>query len=116
MSFSSQRAVCYFINQFNNWLLIVGIKTPAVFKQQRFDNSESEEIAPIVYKHQQFDKHDNEEKQSLDEDKGDGDEDRYVLLSSTAFLLLLQKKSNHLSDLGEKIRSLTHLVCISKNY
>lgn len=58
MSFSSQRAVHYFIDQFNVCLLIVFIKMPEMHKRQRFDNSKSEET--IVKKCQRFNKHDNE--------------------------------------------------------
>ena len=50
MSFSNQRTVYYLIDQFSNWLLIVGIKTQAVLKHQRFDNSDDEKTAPVVYK------------------------------------------------------------------
>ena len=61
MSFSSQRAVFYLIDQFNNWLLIVCIKTPVLLKHQQFYDSESKKTAPIVYKHQRFDEGDDEE-------------------------------------------------------
>ena len=33
MSFSSQKAVYYIIDEFNNWLLIVGTKMPVVLKR-----------------------------------------------------------------------------------
>ena len=88
---------------------------PALFKHQRFNNSESEKTAPIVYKHQRFDECDNEKGQSLDKDKNDGDGDRYIFLSPTAFSPPSQKESNRPSDLDEETRSLTHLVYIPKN-
>ena len=50
MSFSSQKAVYYLINQFNNWLLIVDIKILAVLKRQQFDDSQSEKTILIIYK------------------------------------------------------------------
>ena len=72
-------------------------------------------MAPIVYKYQRFDKYDNEERQSLDDNEGDGDGDKYVPLSPIVFLLPSQKESNRPSDLGEKTRSLTYLIYIPKN-
>lgn len=59
-------------------MLIVCIKTPAIFKYQRFDNSDSGETTIIVYNCQQFDERDIEEKQSLDKYYSNGNYDRYI--------------------------------------
>lgn len=59
MSFIGQKAIHYFIDQFNNWLLIVYIKTSLVLKRLLFDNSEIKEMALVVFKYQRFDKYDN---------------------------------------------------------
>ena len=64
MSFSSQRAIYYLIDQLDICLLIVFIKTPAMCKCWEFDNSKSKETEPK--KHQQFDKCNNQERQGLD--------------------------------------------------
>ena len=88
------------------------IKTPELLKRQQFNDGESEKTAPIVYKCQRFDEHNNKKGQSLNEDKNDGDRDKYILLPPTAFLLLSQKKLNRPSDLSEGIKSLTYLICI----
>ncbi len=50
MNFSNKRAVRYFIDQFQYCLLIGYIKTTAVLKSQRFEDSESEETEPKVSK------------------------------------------------------------------
>ena len=113
MSFSSQRAIYYVIDQFNVYLLIVYIKVPAVHKRQRFDDSESKTIAPR--KRQQFNKYDNEEGQALDENESEFEGDKYVFFPPLAFLLLPQKESNRPSNSGKRTKRLTHLVCISKN-
>ena len=91
------------------------IKTLAIFKHQQFDDSKSEKMAPIGYKDYWLDKRDDEERQKLDKNEDDGDRNRYVPLSLMALLLSPQKKSNRLSNLGKKTKSLTHLVCIPKN-
>ena len=58
---------------------------------------------------------DNEKGQSLDEyeDVDDGDDIGYVPLLFVA-VLPLRKELNHLTDMGERTRSLNHLVCILK--
>lgn len=58
----------------------------------------------------------DEEEESLDEFKGkDEREDiRYVSLLFITSCLLSQKESNYLIDMGKGIRSLNHLVYISK--
>ena len=48
MSFSSQKTLCYLIDQFNNWLLIVYIKILIVLKCQQFDNNKSEKTVLIA--------------------------------------------------------------------
>ncbi len=110
MSFSSQRIVCYLIDQFNNWLLILYIKTSIMFKRQLFDNSNNEKRTLRVYKCPQIKKGDNE-KQDLD--KYEGEVNRYI-----PFLPVPppppQQKSNRLSNLDDRTRSLTHLICIPK--
>ena len=107
MSFASERAVYYFVDQFQYCWLIGCIKTPVMLKRQRFKDNESDTIEPRVSKRPRVDEYDNEEVQGLDEYQSKGG--RYVLL-----LPCPQKESNHLTDLGEVIRSLNHLVCISK--
>ncbi len=111
MSFFSQRTICYLIDQFNYWLLIVYIKTPSTLKRQLFDNSDSEERAPRVYKRPWIDESDDEE-QDLDEYEGEFNE--YVPLPPAPPPPPPQKESNRPSDLDKGIRSLTHLVCIPK--
>ncbi len=59
MSFSSLRTVCYLINQFNYWLLIVCIKTSARLKHMVFDDSDNEESLSRVYKRSQIDESDD---------------------------------------------------------
>ncbi len=111
MSFSSQRTVCYLIDQFNYCLLIVCIKTSAELKRQLFDDSDSEKRAPRVYKRLRIDESDDEE-QDLDEYEGEVDE--YVPLPPVFLPPPPQKESNRSSDLDERTKSLTHLVCIPK--
>ena len=114
MSFSSQRDVRYLVDQFHYWLLIRCMKTPALLKRQRFEESGSDETEPKRLKRQRLDERDDEEGNSLDEDEGEIEGARYVLFPFVLLLLLPQKVSNCPSDLGEKIRSLNHLVCIPK--
>ncbi len=116
MSFSSQRAVRYLVDQFQYSLLIRCIKTAAVLKRQRFKDSESEERKPRVSKCQRLGVHDDEEGQSLDKYEGEdeGEDVGYVLLSFVAPPPPPQKESNRLTDMGKGTRSLNHLVCIPK--
>ncbi len=111
MSFSSQRTVCYLIDQFNYWLLIVYIKTSVGLKRQLFDDSDSEERAPRVYKRLRIDVSDDEEQ---DLDKYEGEVDGYVPLPTAPPPPPPHKESNRLLDLDEGTRSLIHLVCIPK--
>ena len=82
MCFSSQKAICCLVDQFEYCLLIGYIKTPAVLKRQRFEDSENKETKPRVSKFQYVDVDDNKEGQSLDEyeDKDEREELGYVPL------------------------------------
>ena len=88
MNFSSQRAIYHLINYFNNWLLFIYIKIPAILKRQQFNNNEIEKTALIAYKYYRFDERDNKEGQNFDEDESDGNGDRYVSFSLNALLFL----------------------------
>ena len=87
MSFSSQRDVHYFIDQFHYWLLIRCIKTPVTLKHQQFEESGSDETEPRESKRQHLDERDNEKrnglndkkKNSLKEDEGEIEGGRYIL-------------------------------------
>ncbi len=113
MSFSSQRAVHYLVDQFQYCLLIRCIKTVTVLKRQQFQYSKSEETEPRVSKRQRVGVHNNEEGLSLDEYEDEKEDIRYVSLPFVTFLPP-RKESNRPTDMGEEIRSLNHLVCISK--
>ncbi len=113
MSFSSQRALRYLVDQFQYCLLIGCIKTAAVLKCQRFEDSKSKEIEPRVSKRQHVGVHDNEERLSLDEYEGEGEDVRYVPLPFVA-PPSPRKESNRPIDIGKGTRSLNHLVCIPK--
>ena len=114
MSFSSQRDVHYFVDQFHYWLLIRCIKTPALLKRQQFEESGSDETESKGSKCQHLDERDNKERNSLDKDEGEIEGARYVPPPFIPLLPLPQKVSNRLSDLGEGTRSLNHLVYIPK--
>lgn len=107
MSFPSKRAARCLDNQFQYCLLTRCIKTPAVFKCQQFEDTDSDVTEPSALKRLRMDEHDNEEGQSSD--KYQDKSGRYVRL-----LPRPRKESNRLTDLGEGIRSLNHLVCIPK--
>ena len=113
MSFSNQRDVRYLVDQFYYWLLIRCIKTSAMLKRQRFEDSRSDKMEPKGSKRQRLDKRDNKERNGLDGDEGKIMDVRYI---PPLFIPLLfpRKVSNRRSDLGKGIRSLNHLVCISK--
>ena len=115
MSFSSQKAVSYFIDLFQYCLLIGCIKTAVMFKHQQFKDSESEEKKPKVSKHQCMSVDNNKKGQSLDEYEGEDKEEDvgYVLLPYIA-PPLPQKESNRSTDMGKGTRSLNHLVYIPK--
>ena len=90
------------------------MKTPELLKRQRFKESGSDETEPKESKRQRLYECDNEESNSLDKDEGEIEFARYVSLPFIPLPPLLQKVSNRLSDLGEKTRSLYHLLCIPK--
>ncbi len=114
MSFSSQKAVHYFVNQFH-CLLIKYIKMAAMLKRQQFEDSKSEETEPRVSKCQHVGIHDDEEEQSLDKYEGEKEDVRYVPLPFIA-PPPPQKESNRPTDMGERTRSLNHLIYIPLNY
>ena len=116
MSISSQRDVRYLVDQFHYWLLIRCMKTPALLKRQRFEESGSDETEPKGSKRQRLDERDNEEGNSLDEDEGEIEGARYVPPPLVLLPPLPRKVSNRPSDLSEGTRSLNHLVCIPKIY
>lgn len=63
MSFASERAVRCLGDQFQYCWLTGCIKTPAVLKRQRFEDSESDATEPRASKRPRVDEHDNEEGQ-----------------------------------------------------
>ena len=65
-------------------------------------------------KRQRLDERDNEEGNSLDEDESEIKGARYIPLSFVPLPPLPQTVLNRPSDLGERIKSLNHLVCIPK--
>ncbi len=113
MSFSSQIAVRYLVDQIQYCLLIGCIKMAALLKRQQFEDSKSEETEPRVSKRQRMSVHDDEEGLSLDEYEGEGEDVGYVPLPFVA-PPSPRKESNRPIDMGEGIRSLNHLVCIPK--
>lgn len=80
MSFSDKKAVYYLVNQFHYCLLVRYIKTLAVLKHQRFEDSESNKMELSISKRQQFDMPDNKEGQGLDNYKSKDESKRYILL------------------------------------
>ncbi len=76
MSFYSQKAIYYFVDQFQYYLLIGYIKTAVVLKHQQFKDNESEEMGLRVSKRQCAGIYDNEKGQNLDkyEGKGEGED------------------------------------------
>ena len=50
MSFSSKKAIYYFINQFHYYLLIKYIKMPTMLKRQQFKDSKSDKIESSISK------------------------------------------------------------------
>ena len=90
------------------------MKTPALLKQQQFEESRNDKTEAKGSKRQCLDEYDDEEGNSLDEDESEIEVARYVLPPFIPLLPLPQKVSNRPSDLGEGTRSLNHLVCIPK--
>lgn len=78
-----------------------------MFKYQQFEDRKSDAIKPKALKRPYVDKYDNKERQGLD--KYQNSSGRYIPLSSC-----LQKELNRLTDLSKRIKSLNHLICISK--
>ena len=70
-------------------------------------------MEPRGLKRQRLDSYDNEEDEGLDKFEGESEKEGigYILL---LFVALLQKESNHLTDMGKGIRSLNHLIYIPK--
>ena len=114
MSFSRQKDVRYLVNQFHYWLLIGCMNTPAMLKRQRFKDSESDKTEPKRLKRECLDERDNKKGNSLDKDKGEMEDARYVPSPFILLLPLPQKVSNRLSDLDKGIKSQNYLVCIPK--
>ena len=67
MSFSIERTVYCFGNQFQYCLLIGCIKMLAFFKRPQFKDSESDMTEPKISKHPHIDVCDNEEGQDSEE-------------------------------------------------
>ena len=122
MSFSSQRNICYLVNQFYGWLLIRCIKTLAMLKRWRFGDSGSDETKTRGSKYQHLDKRDAKKENGLDNKKGNGldkdegeiEDGRYVPPPFVSLPPFLQKVSNRPSDLGKGTKSLKYIVYIPK--
>lgn len=84
-----------------------------ILKRQQFENSRSNEMESRGSNRQRLNECDNEERNGLNKDKGEIKYVRYVL-PPFILLLLPQKVSNRSSNLHEGIKSLNHLVYISK--
>ncbi len=89
------------------------MKTPAMLKRQRFEDSGSNEMEPRGFKRQRLDAHDNNEGEGLDEfeGEGEGEDIGYVPLP---FITPPRNGSNRPTDMGEGTRRLNHLVYIPK--
>ena len=126
MSFSSQKDVCYHINQFYYYLLNRYMKTSVMLKHQECKNSKSNKIESKVSKRQHLDKRnnkegnslDNEEENSLNEDKDEIENSRYILLP---FILLFFITTFFLIDLVINvliiniIKSINYSIKLVKN-
>lgn len=91
MNFFCQKVVCFLINYFRNWLLIVIYKSTTKRR----------------YKHQQIDKSEKKKNDEFDEYESN---DRYISLPP----LFPQTEANRHSYLNEEPRSLTYLISIIK--
>lgn len=111
MSLSNKKAIGYLINQFHYYLLIEFIKMLGMLKCQQFKDNASDKMESSISKYHM---HDNEEEQSLDKYESEDKGKRYILFSFITPLSTLQRESNRLTNLGEGIKSLNHLVCILK--
>lgn len=78
MSFSSKRAVYYFVNQLLYYLLIEYIKISAMLKRRQFKDSESGKTESSISKCQRLDINDNKKRQGLNKYKGKHKCKRYV--------------------------------------
>ncbi len=94
-------------------MLIGCIKTPAVLKHQQLKDSRSDETKTRGSKRQRLNLHHNEEDEGLDELEGEdkGEDIGYVPFP---FVTLPQNGSNRSTNMGERTRSLNHLVGIPK--
>lgn len=84
-----------------------------MLKYQKFKNGGYDKIKPRGSNYQQLYVHDNEKRESLYqfEDEGKRKNIRYDLLSSVT---PPQKELHCPTNIGKKIKSLKHLVCIPK--
>ncbi len=89
------------------------MKTAAVLKRQRFEDSGSDVTELRGSKRQRLDVHDDEEGEGLDEIESEGEREDIGYVPLT-FIAPPQKESNRPTDMGEGTRSLNHLVCIPK--
>ncbi len=89
------------------------MKTTAVLKRQRFEDSESDKTKPRGLKRQRLDMREDEEGEGVDKFEGEGEREN---IGYVPFLFIAppQKESNRPIDMGKGIRSLNHLVCIPK--
>lgn len=111
MSFSSERVICYFLDQFYYYLLIGYIKTTVMLKPQQFEDSESDMMELKVSKYQRIDERDNEEENSSSYKYKDKIEvTKYISSLFIALFFLPQKESNRPSELGEETKSRNHLI------
>ena len=90
------------------------MKTSAILKRQQFGDSGSDKIEPRGSKRQRLDEYDNKKWNGLGGDEGEIESSRYIPPPFVPLLPLAQKVSNRLSDLGEWIKSLKHIVYIPK--
>ena len=106
------------------------MKMPVMLKYQQFGDSGNIMIEPRGWNPQRLDERDNEEGNGLNNEEGKGLDDkegnslgkdegeieggRYVSSPFVPLLLLFQKVSNRLSDLGKETKSLKYIVYISK--
>ena len=86
----------------------------AVLKCQQFEDNKSDKTELKGSKCQRLDKCDNEEGNNLDKNEDKIKGIKYVSLHFVLLLFFPQKVSNRPSDLGERTKSLNHLVYIPK--
>ena len=80
-----------------------------MLKHQQFKNTKSDKTEPKGSKRWQLDLRDNKERKSLNKfkDKGDRKNIGYILF---LFIISPQKKSNCLTNMGKRIKSLNYLI------